>query len=241
MIPQEEQQRPFTNNLLLTNLTMLSGCAIITIERNSAFGVYHHRCRLRKRCFFLYITGLMMPGKEGTVMNKTQIKKMCLAAMLIAIGVVGSAINFPIGASKCCPAQAFVNVLSGVLLGPWYAAGVGFGCALIRNILGTGTLLAFPGSIFGAILAGLIYHKVKQWIVLAAAGEVFGTAVIGGIVAFPVARFIMNNEAAALFGYVVPFLVSSAGGAIIAFVLLEALDKTGVLKRALPSPENSNA
>lgn len=173
-------------------------------------------------------------------MNKTQIKKMCLAAMLIAIGVAASPLNFPIGASKCCPAQAFVNVLSGVLLGPWYAAGVGFSCALIRNLLGTGTLLAFPGSIFGAILAGLMYQKVKKWLPLAAAGEVFGTAVIGGITAYPIAKFILGSETAALFGFVIPFFVSSAGGAVIAFILLEALDKTGVLKRASDAAESSN-
>jgi energy coupling factor transporter S component ThiW len=172
-------------------------------------------------------------------MNKTQIKKLCIAAMLVAIGVAASPVNFPIGASKCCPAQAFVNVLSGVLLGPWYAAGVGFCCALIRNILGTGTLLAFPGSIFGAVLAGLVFHKIKKWLPLAAAGEVFGTAVLGGLVAYPVAKFIMNSESAALFGFVLPFFVSSAGGAVIGFILLEALDKSGVLKRASASLEGS--
>ena len=172
-------------------------------------------------------------------MNKTQIKKLCIAAMLVAIGVAASPVNFPIGASKCCPAQAFVNVLSGVLLGPWYAAGVGFCCALIRNILGTGTLLAFPGSIFGAVLAGLVFHKIKKCLPLAAAGEVFGTAVLGGLVAYPVAKFIMNSESAALFGFVLPFFVSSAGGAVIGFILLEALDKSGVLKRASASLEGS--
>ena len=168
-------------------------------------------------------------------MNKQQIRKMCLAAMLIAIGVAASPINFPIGASKCCPAQAFVNVLSGVLLGPWYAGAVGFSCALIRNLMGTGTLLAFPGSIFGAILAGLLFHKVKKLLPLAAVGEVFGTAVLGALAAYPVAKFIMGSETAALFGFVVPFLVSSAGGAVLGFIMLEALNKTGALKRASTS------
>ncbi len=168
-------------------------------------------------------------------MNSVHIKKLCFAAMLIALGVVCSPINFPVGASKCCPSQALVNVLSGVLLGPWYALGVGFGCALIRNLLGTGSLLAFPGSMFGAFLAGLLYHKVKKLLPLAAAGEVFGTAVLGGITAYPVAKFIMNSEGAALFGMVLPFFVSSAGGAVIGFVLLTALEKTGVLRRTSAS------
>ena len=165
-------------------------------------------------------------------MNSVQIKKLCLAAMLTAVGVALSPINFPIGASRCCPWQALVNVLSGVLLGPWYALGVGFCCALIRNLLGTGTLLAFPGSMFGAVLAGLAYHKIKKLLPLAAAAEVFGTAVLGGLAAYPVLKFILHSEDAALFGMVLPFFVSSAGGAVIAFVLLTALDRTGAMKRA---------
>lgn len=169
--------------------------------------------------------------KEVMKMNSTQIKKLCIAAMLTALGVVCSPINFPIGASKCCPSQALVNVLSGVLLGPWYAVGVGFCCALIRNLLGTGSLLAFPGSMFGALLAGLLYHKVKKLLPLAAVGEVFGTAVLGGLTAYPIAKFVMGSESAALFGLVLPFFVSSAGGAVIAFVLLIALEKAGVLRQ----------
>jgi len=97
------------------------------------------------------------------------------------------------------------------------------------------TLLAFPGSMFGAFLAGLLYHKVKKLLPLAAAGEVFGTAILGGITAYPIAKFIMNSESAALFGLVLPFFVSSAGGAVIGFVLLTALEKTGVLRRAASS------
>ena len=170
-----------------------------------------------------------------------QIKKMCIAGMLAAVGVAASPINFPIGASKCLPAQAFVNVLSGVLLGPWYAAAVGALCALIRNLLGTGTLLAFPGSIFGAVLAGLMFHKVKKLLPLAALGEVFGTAIIGGLTAYPIAKYVLGSESAALFGLVLPFFISSAGGAVIAFILLEALDKTGALKRASTALEGSNA
>lgn len=164
-------------------------------------------------------------------MDNTKIKKLCIAAMLTAVGVACSAVNFPIGASRCCPAQAFVNVICGVLLGPWYAAGTGFCCALIRNFLGTGTLLAFPGSVFGAFLSGFLYHKVKKLLPLAMAGELIGTAVIGAIVAYPISKYILGSEGAALFGLVLPFFVSSMGGAVIAFVLLEALKKSGALDR----------
>lgn len=167
------------------------------------------------------------------------LKKLCTAAMLVAVGVAASAVNFPIGASRCCPAQAFVNVVSGVLLGPWYAAGVGFCCALIRNLLGTGTLLAFPGSIFGALLAGLLYKKVKPLTALAAVGELFGTSILGALTAYPIAKFVMGKQAA-VFGLVLPFFISSLGGAVIAFVLIAALEKSGVLRRFAATLEGAD-
>ena len=57
---------------------------------------------------------------------------------------------------------------------------------------------------------------------------------LGGLLAYPVAAFVMGKEAA-LFAYVVPFLVSSVGGALIAVLILAALSKTGVLKTLLPA------
>ena len=46
---------------------------------------------------------------------------------------------------------------------------------------------------------------------------------------------VRNEGEAALFAYVVPFLVSSVGGALIAVLILAALSKTGVLKTLLPA------
>ena len=95
---------------------------------------------------------------------------------------------------------------------------------------GLGTLLAFPGSMCGALLAGLLY---KQFKVLPAAwiGEVFGTAVIGGILAYPIASMVMGNPNAALFTFVVPFLISTAGGTLIAAAITLALQSRGVIGR----------
>ena len=56
-----------------------------------------------------------------------------------------------------CTCTACINVLSAILLGPWYALIQAFLSSLIRNVLGMGTLFAFPGSMFGALLAGLLY------------------------------------------------------------------------------------
>jgi len=69
-----------------------------------------------------------------------------LAAVLVAVTVVLSPIHFYIGSSKCFPAQHMVNGIAGVLLGPWHAAMMALSTGVIRNMMGIGTLHAFPGE-----------------------------------------------------------------------------------------------
>lgn len=151
---------------------------------------------------------------------KTQ--KLTLAALLIAIATLtGHVFYIPVGASKCFPIQHTVNVLSAVMLGPWYAVAIAFVTSLLRNILGTGSLLAFPGSMFGALVAGLMYQKSGSQL-MASLGEVFGTGILGAIACYPIVKLLMGQETA-IFFYVVPFLTSTVGGTIIANLLLKAL------------------
>jgi len=91
-------------------------------------------------------------------MKNKQLRKLVIAALLAGLAVVCSPLSIPIGASKCFPVKHFVNVISGVFLGPWYACGAAFVTSLIRNLMGTGSLLAFPGSMCGALLCGFLYH-----------------------------------------------------------------------------------
>ena len=62
--------------------------------------------------------------------------------------------------------------------------------------------------------------------------EVFGTGIIGGLLSYPVAVAFMGVDAGtvAFYAYVVPFLVSTVGGSILAGVLVFALQKSGALK-----------
>ncbi|NLK36981.1 MAG: energy coupling factor transporter S component ThiW, partial [Epulopiscium sp.] len=55
----------------------------------------------------------------------------------------------------------------------------------------------------------------------AAIGEMVGTGLLGGLLAVPIAVLVMGKEAGAFF-YVVPFLVSSVGGSILALVILKS-------------------
>ena len=59
-------------------------------------------------------------------------RKLAITALLIAINVVlSSIIIIPLGPVKAAPVQHFVNVLSAVIVGPWY----GLAQALISSIL----------------------------------------------------------------------------------------------------------
>ena len=159
-------------------------------------------------------------------------KKLALAGMLCALCVVGSVFSFPMFGSKCAPVQHMVNILCAVLLGPAYGVGVAFAASLIRNLFGLGSLMAFPGSMFGALLCGLVFWRFKN-IPATLLAEVFGTAVLGGLCAYPVAIFLMGQNAAAIafYAYIVPFLISTAAGAVISAALIYSLKQAGLLHK----------
>ena len=159
---------------------------------------------------------------------KNTLKKTVTAAMLVALTVSLSSFAIPIGASKCYPIQHLVNVVCAVFLGPAYGVMAAFCTSLIRNLMGTGSLLAFPGSMVGAFLCGIIYQKTQK-LIPTYIGEVVGTGLIGGMLCFPVATLIMGREAA-IFTYVVPFFMSTACGTIMAAILVTALQKAHVLE-----------
>ena len=130
-------------------------------------------------------------------MKKVNTKKLATASILCAVAVVGSLFSFPVFGSKCAPVQHMVNIICAVLLGPAYGVGAAFVASLIRNLLGLGSLMAFPGSMFGALLCGLVYKKTGN-IAATLVGEVFGTAILGGLCAYPVAIYFMGQSAAAI-------------------------------------------
>ena len=90
--------------------------------------------------------------------------------------------------------------------------------------------MAFPGSMFGALLCGVVYKKTGN-ILATLLGEVFGTAILGGLCAYPVAILFMGKSAAGLafYAYIIPFLISTAGGALISAALVYSLKKTNAL------------
>ena len=172
-------------------------------------------------------------------MRKNSTKKLALAGVLCAVAVVGSMFSFPVFGSKCAPVQHMVNILCAVFLGPWYGVGAAFVASLLRNLLGLGSLLAFPGSMCGALLCGVAYWKSRSRPVTLAA-EGFGTGISGGLLSYPIAIAFMGKAAGdiAFYAYVVPFLVSTVGGSILAGILVFALEKSGALKHMQASLEH---
>lgn len=165
------------------------------------------------------------------MMKRNTTLRLTLAGLLCAVAVVGSTFSFPVLSSKCAPVQHMVNLLCAVLLGPAYGLGAAFAASLLRNLLGLGSLMAFPGSMCGALLCGLVYKRTHKLLPTLAA-EVFGTGILGGLLAWPVAILLMGQSAGqvAFYAYILPFLVSTVGGSILAGILLGALQRAGALK-----------
>ena len=146
-------------------------------------------------------------------MKREQTKKLCMAGILCAVAVVGSTLSVPVFGSKCAPVQHMVNVLCAVLLGPGYGVGVAFCASLIRNLLALGSILAFPGSMFGALLCGVVYWKSKN-LLLTLLGEVFGTAILWRTLCIIRWQFLVMGVSAgevAFYAYVLPFLYLQQG------------------------------
>ena len=158
--------------------------------------------------------------------RQDSLRKWIFSALLVAAGVLLSPLfSFPLGVTRAFPLQHMINIFLAVLCGTRFSTSAAFGTALIRNILGTGSLLAFPGSMIGAFLSGYLYSKTqKLW--CAVLGEFVGTSII-----YPVAALLMGSSKGALF-YVSLFSISCGAGCVIAFCVLKSarLIQTELLK-----------
>lgn len=148
-----------------------------------------------------------------------------LAAMAAALGQF----SVPVDVAKAAPAQHMVNIMSAVLLGPWWATLIAFVAAVIRISTGTGTPFAFPGGMIGALLAGLAWRTTRN-VTLAAGGEIVGTGVLGAAVAVWVVAPVITREpvsTAVIFG---SFVASTLLGTSIGVAALLALRRADVVE-----------
>jgi len=151
------------------------------------------------------------------------------AVILTAIAVALSPVFIPVGVAKCFPAQHMVNVLAAVMLGPAYAVAVAAVAAIIRNILGLGTLLAFPGGMIGALLAGLAYLATRN-IIAAGVGEIVGTGLLGALAGALIVAPVFMQKTMPLVALLVAFSISTLGGTLLGLLALNLLQKAGIWK-----------
>lgn len=162
-------------------------------------------------------------------MDRVHTRKMTLTAILTAMNVLLSQLIYiPLGPVKAFPIQHLINVICAVIVGPWFSFVQALMSSLIRNMAGTGTLFAFPGSIIGALLAGLLYQRYKK-ISLAVIGEAVGTGLVGSLMCLPLI-WMMNLDIVVLKVIMPAFIVSSLTGSIIAGVLMIVISKRGIIK-----------
>ena len=154
------------------------------------------------------------------------------AVILVAIGVALSPLtSIPIGIAKINPTQHFVNVVAAVLLGPWWATAVALIVAVLRNALGTGTLLAFPGGMIGAFLAGWLY-RLSRSVYLGALGEIVGTGLVGALVCALIVAPVFMGKTMALGTLIIAFSGSSILGSVIGVFALRVLQRAGFAQLA---------
>ena len=95
--------------------------------------------------------------------SRSSLRKWIFAALLAAAGVLLSPVfSFPLGVTRAFPLQHMINIFLAVLCGTRYGISAAFTTSVIRNIIGSGSLLAFPGSMIGAFLSGYLYNRTKN-------------------------------------------------------------------------------
>ncbi len=148
------------------------------------------------------------------------LRRLVLAAVFAAIGVALGPLSIPLGPTRIAPFQHTINAVAGVLLGPWYAAGAALVTAVLRYSLHTGSLFAFPGSPFGALIVGYAYRLFRND--AAALCEPIGTGPIGATLAALAFQPLIGTHHTWIW-FQVAFLSASIPGTLVGYVVLRAL------------------
>ena len=80
-------------------------------------------------------------------------KKLIIASICVALGIVLSTTSIPVGPARIFPFQHMINVILAVVVGARFSVGAAFSTSCLRNVLALGSPLAFPGSMIGAWLS----------------------------------------------------------------------------------------
>ena len=179
-------------------------------------------CLIRQLPFFVY------PVSKGNLMKRYNVLRLCVMALLVAVGVVISPL---LRIEGMCPMAHLINITAAVLLGPLDAFFVALTIGIIRMCALGIPPLALTGAVFGALLSGILYKVSKEKIWAAVLGEIIGTGIIGAIVSYPVMTYLCGREGLGWFFYVPSFTCGTLIGGTIAAVVLYRLKHIGALKK----------
>lgn len=164
-------------------------------------------------------------------------RKLAFSVMMSALGVVLSPMYIPMGPTKAYPFQHMINAITGVALGPWWAALVATLTGVIRNLLGVGTIFAFPGGIPGALVVGFTYKLIKRDV--AALSEPLGTS-LGAVISATIVAPAYGKAMPSVLGitnqallFILFWLVSCVPGSLIGYIVIKLLKARGILKPEL--------
>lgn len=149
-------------------------------------------------------------------------QRVALTALLTALGVLFSFYPgpIPLGPTRLFPFQSVINVISGIILGPWYAGGIALAIGMLRIGLHTGSIFAIPGGVPGAILVGIVYRMTRND--LSAFIEIPGTALLGSFLSSLFFAPLIGFHQGWLFfiiGFTPPAVVGSIAGYLIILTL----------------------
>lgn len=175
--------------------------------------------------------------QSGVAARRSTAIKVTLSAFFIALGFVLSLVSFPIGPTRVFPFQHMINVIVGIMLGPFYAAAIALGIGTLRIAAGTGTFFAYPGGIPGGFVVGSLYWYLWHHDECALT-EPLGTGIGGILSAIVLAPFIGANSLPSIFGlttewqlFVIFFWFSSIPGSIMGYVVVKALRGIGAFEK----------
>jgi energy coupling factor transporter S component ThiW len=147
-------------------------------------------------------------------------------AIFGALGAALGWISIPVGPTKVFPLQHTINAIAGILIGPW-AVVSSLIAAIARVSTGLGTIYAFPGSPFGALVVAVAYRIINRDV--SALLEGAGTILIGGTLsALLIAPVIGQGTAPSLWFFWTAFGASCIPGSILGYIILKILRRSQV-------------
>ena len=120
---------------------------------------------------------------------QTNVKKLTVAGVLVAVGVACSTFSIPVGASRCFPIQHMVNVIPGSMIGALccglcYKASQKLPLAYLGEIIGTGVLGGMACYPIATLVMGkeaALFTYVPAFLLSTAVGATISILAIGAL------------------------------------------------------------